>query len=479
MPSRVSAVNCQCCIVGAGPAGLSTALELARRGLSDVVVVDRRDTVGGLSRTATRDGCRYDVGPHRFFTTNREVGALWRETLGSDFLPVKRLTRIYHHGSFFHYPIKAFDALSKLGPFRAAQALASYLRAQTGPVREARSFEDWIVDRFGKVLFEDFFKEYTEKVWGIPCNQIGTEWAAQRIRGLDLLQVMKKALRLGNGVRTKTLVDRFHYPRQGAGQMYEALAERAAEKGVRFLLGCGVERFLVRQDRVCGIEVVDSDDARSVITADHYFNSAPLTHFFTMTDQPVDSEVETAAQSLRYRDHIAVNLVVDSPDVFPDQWLYIHATDVRLARIANYGNFSPAMVGHRPKTALSVEYFAFQHEPFFQMRDADLIGQATQELAQLGLVAPEAVESGWVGRETECYPSYVIGFEPHYERLCRRIDRIGNLTPIGRAGMYKYNNMDHSMLSGLMAARNYLGSGVTRNLWHLNTDTGYQESGTR
>ncbi len=472
--------SCQCCVLGAGPAGLSAAFELVANGIEDVLIIDRHPIVGGLSRTVEKGGALFDIGPHRFFSRNREIRGLWHELLGDDFLPVNRLTRIYYKKKFFKYPIKPFDSLAKIGPAAALAALVSYIRARLGAKEEPKTFEQWIVQHFGRRLFETFFKTYTEKVWGIACNRIGADWASQRIKGLDLIQVAKSAFRIGGGSQAKTLVEQFDYPRKGAGQMYQALAERVLDAGGDIWLKTRVEKFSVADERIKAVIVRDPDGQQVSIKADHYFNSLPLTFFYQAMDGYVDKTVGKSVEALYYRDHITVDMLVDRQKLFPDQWIYIHSQDVKMARIANYTNFSTHMCGGKPKTPISVEYFVFKDEELFQWPDSDIIELATEEIERLGLLNPQAIEQCWVVKETECYPTYYLGFQPYYQAVCRDIERYANLTQMGRAGMFKYNNQDHSMASGLLAARNYVGAeGSPYDLWQINVDAEYHEAGRR
>ncbi len=471
---------CECCILGAGPAGFGTALELVKHGVTDIIIIDRNDIVGGLARTEAFDGVRYDVGPHRFFTKNKEINQLWHETLGADFRPVNRLTRIYYRNKFFNYPIKPFDALSKLGFRESLQAILSFAATQFSRKPQPRTFEDWITQKFGRKLYETFFKTYTEKVWGIPCSQIGAEWAAQRIKGLDIIQVIRNSLSLDKRNSIKTLVDQFDYPILGAGQMYEVMAEKVVSKGARIILGTRINRIHRKGNDITAIDLVNGDGSVTGICAKQYFSSIPLTQFFKMLEPHPSAEVLTAADALYYREHITVNLLVDKDDLFPDQWIYLHSPDVLMARVANYNNFSRAMVQFKPKSALSVEYFVFQHEDLWKKPDEELKGLAVDELVYLGLLERNVVENAWVVRETESYPTYFMGFAEPYNQLKGELNRLENLYPIGRGGMYKYNNQDHSTVAGILAARNYLMlPGAPYNLWDINVDAEYHEGATR
>lgn len=469
--------SCECCILGAGPAGFGAALELVKNGVTDILIVDRNKVVGGLARTERFGGARFDVGPHRFFTKNSEINKLWHDTLGADFRPVDRLTRIYYNNKYFNYPIKGFDVVAKLGPIEAMHAIFSFASARIRKKVEPTNLEEWITQRFGRKLYETFFKTYTEKVWGIPCNRIGAEWAAQRIKGLDIIQVIKKSLFGGSSKKIKTLVEHFDYPLLGAGQMYEVMCDKVASNGVELLLNSRVISFNRQDNVVISIDVIGPNREVTRITANQFFNSIPITHFFKMLNPQEPDPIQQAADALYYREHITVNLLVDGDDVFPEQWIYIHSDDVRMVRVANYNNFSKAMVGINNKTALSVEYFVFQDEELWKESDELLKALAIDELDYLGLVKESAVENAWVVRETESYPVYYIGFQEPYNLLKSRLDHFTNLYPIGRGGMYKYNNQDHSTMSGILAARNYLKlSGTPFNLWDINIDAEYHES---
>jgi protoporphyrinogen oxidase len=468
------------CVLGAGPAGLAAALELTRGGRSDVVVLDRNATPGGLARTERFDGHRFDVGPHRFFTQNREVDALWHEMLGEDFRPVQRLTRIFYDQRFYLYPVSALDALPKLGPVAATRALASYLWAAVArDVDRAETFEQWVAAKFGTRLYESFFKTYTEKVWGIPCSRIGADWAAQRIKGLDLLGVAKNAFGVALGTRPKTLVDEFDYPVLGAGQMYERMAERAAAAGVTFVFDAEVRRVERRDDRIVAVEALTADGPLRV-AADRFVSTLPLTRLLEMLAPAPPADVLAACRALYYRDHITVNLVAERADLFPDQWIYVHDPQVRMARLANYRNFSPRMAATAGVSPISVEYFVFRDDEVWAMDDADLIAMAGDEVVRMGLVPRGALGAGWVVRETDSYPTYYLGYAEPYARVRRAIDGLANLQPAGRGGLYKYNNMDHSLYSGLLAARNLLADPPGRyDVWRINIDAEYHEAAER
>ena len=470
-------ISIECCIMGAGPAGLAAAIELVKSGKTDLMIIDRNSIAGGLSRTEVRDNYRFDVGPHRFFTPNEEINALWHNTLGKDFIPVNRLTRIYYRNKFFNYPIKAGDVLGKLPVTELAHAIFSFGVAKMKSNSNEQTFEDWVSNRFGRKLFNTFFKTYTEKVWGIPCNEIGAEWASQRIKGLDSIQVIKNSFQSSSNNKPKTLVDQFDYPVLGAGQMYETWLEQAVEKGAKASLSTSIKKINVQDNAIKSIECVDENGEEMIIRAQQFISSIPLTHFFYLQDNVADN-IKKSVDALYYREHITVDLLLDGEEYFPDQWIYIHAPDVKMARIANYNNFSKAMVNNEKKTGLSIEYFVFQTDELWKMSDKDIIDLAVDELVRMKLASKEKVLQAWVVRETESYPTYYLGFKEHYELLKNTMDSITNVLPVGRGGMYKYNNQDHSIISGLLAARNYV-QNRNFNLWDINIDAEYHEGAKR
>jgi len=481
MRRTIDSKSFECCIIGAGPAGLGAALELTENGVTDILIIDRNDIVGGLSRTKVYDGVRFDIGPHRFFTRSKEINKLWHNILGNDFISVDRLTRIYFKNNYFNYPIKAIDTLVKLGPIESLQAIISFAAAKVGTKVYPENFEEWITLKFGRKLYETFFKIYTEKVWGIPCNQIDVEWAAQRIKGLDFIQIIKNAIFKNTNKEIKTLVDQFDYPILGAGQMYEAMCDIVVSRGVKIKLGSKVLKFNSKDNQIESIVIINSDGYKEKIYAKQYFSSIPLTHFYKKLSPPETNSIQKAVDKLYYREHITVNLIVNgSNTLFPDQWIYIHSPNVQTARIANYNNFSKAMVGLKDKTALSIEYFVFQQDDLWNETDDTIKALAIDELNYLGLVKKEVVEQSWIVRETESYPVYYMGFQKPYNLVKSRLNQFLNLFPIGRGGLYKYNNQDHSTMSGILAARNYLKPhGPHFNLWNINMEAKYHENGER
>lgn len=480
MTENINSKSYECCIIGAGPAGLGLAYELVKYGVTDILIIDKNKRIGGLARTDILDGNRFDIGPHRFFTKNKEVDQIWHDTLGSDFQPVSRLTRIYYKNKYFNYPIKPADVLIKLGFLNSVNSVLSFLSSQISKRNKPITFEDWIVQKFGRKLYETFFKTYTEKVWGVPCNQIGAEWAAQRIKDLDVFEVLKNALFGDKKKKIKTLVEEFDFPVLGAGQMYETMCDKLVSQGVELMLESKVIRFNRKDNVIKSIDVLKPNGKEININAKQFFSSVPLAHYFRMLNPAESHQILDSAEMLRYRDHITVDLLIGREKVFFDQWIYVHSPDIQIARIANYKNFSKKMVKDQNKTALSVEYFASISDNLWNKTDEFLSAMAINELERMRLIKRGEVEKHWVVRETEAYPIYYLGFQDHYNLLKSRIDQFVNFYSIGRAGMHKYNNQDHSLISGVLAARNYLKlPGSPYVLWDINVDAEYHESAQR
>ncbi|WP_197490774.1 NAD(P)/FAD-dependent oxidoreductase [Planctomyces sp. SH-PL62] len=467
-------------IAGGGPAGLTGAYELARNGRGCVVLEADPRLVGGISRTDEYKGYRFDIGGHRFFSKSQEVNDLWREILGDQFIKRPRLSRIYYDRKFFHYPLKPVDALCKLGVTRSARILLSYLKARLRPIRPERSFEDWVVNRFGRVLFETFFKSYTEKVWGMPTNAISADWAAQRIKGLSLVRAVFGALRGGLGSRDgeviKTLIEEFHYPRLGPGQMWESARDR-----IRTLGGSvDMDRRVVQIDHdgssVTAVVARDAAGRSYRYTGRHFLSTLPVRELIRAMNPAAPEEVRKAAESLGYRDFLSVVLIVDRAETFPDTWIYVHEPDVRVGRIQNFKNWSPDLVPDPTKSSLGLEYFCFEGDELWTMSDADLLELGRREIDAMGLVPANEVIDGCVVRMPKAYPVYDDEYRKHLEVIRGWLSSLDNLELAGRNGMHKYNNQDHSMMTALLAARNILGQG-RYDTWKVNTDAEYHEDG--
>lgn len=462
-------------IIGGGPAGLSAAYEMTKHG-ARVAVTERLDVVGGLSRTLAHDGGLYDIGPHRFFTKNAEVNQLFQDVTADDLVSVKRLTRILYNDRYFNYPLTPLNALFGVGVGKSFAIFASYLQAQVrgrfNP-REPATFEDWVTDRFGARLFETFFKTYTEKVWGIPCSEIGADWAGQRIKGLSLLSAVKNALFKGGSGTIKTLVDEFLYPRWGAGLFYVKLAHHVKKRGSAVHLGRQVVRINREDFRVRSIVVRNAAGDEEEIEGAHFLSSAPLTETVQMMDPAAPEDVLKACRSLRYRDHLGVHLKFDGSP-FPDNWIYVHDKRVRMARISNYLNFSRDMSSNPKHSPMTVEYFCFKSDDLWGKSDEELVALAGRELEQARVAPANKVLSGFVVRSEKAYPVIQIGYQEHIDIIKAWLDRFENFLPIGRAGMFKYNNQDHAIATGLLAGRTVLGMGQY-DPWLVNIDAEYHE----
>jgi protoporphyrinogen oxidase len=464
-------------VIGAGPAGLTAAFEAQRQGW-DVTVVEKDPRyVGGISRTVEHEGYRFDIGGHRFFSKNDEITRWWKERLPDDFIQVKRMSRIFYRGRYFDYPLKPWNALSNLGFFTSLACVFSYGWARLFPRRPERSFEDWVSNRFGRRLFNIFFKTYTEKVWGIPTHQLSADWAAQRIKGLSLSKAIINAFRGSGGsggAVIKTLIDTFDYPRLGPGQMWEKTAADVQAGGGRLLLGTHAVRIHHAGGRVTGVDVAGSDGAVRTLPADQFIVSMPLRETVQAFDPPLPAPVQEAARGLAYRDFLTVALVVEGENPFPDNWIYIHEPDVKLGRIQNFKNWSEALIGRPGTTCLGLEYFCFAGDELWAQPDDALIELGRRELAQLGLARPEQIREGTVVRMEKAYPVYDPGYQERVDTIRTALAATAsNLQIVGRNGMHKYNNQDHSMLTAILAARNL--DGARYNLWGVNTDAEYHE----
>ena len=463
-------------IIGGGPAGLTAAHELCKAGLRPVVL-ERGETVGGLARTVVHKGFRFDIGGHRFYTKSETAASIWREVLPArDFPRRKRLSRIHYKGRFFHYPLRASSMLFRLGLVEGCLILLSYLRARLRPSKDERTFEEWVTNRFGRRLYRAFFKTYTEKVWGIPCDEINADWAAQRIRGLSLAVAVRDIFRRRatneSGAVVKTLIDEFRYPRLGPGMMWETMAELVRERGGLVRLGASVSRINMRGRRVESVEV-ETEGRGEIVCGTDFISSMPMRELVGKLAPAPPAHVTAAAERLRYRDFLTVVLVVKRRDLFPDNWIYIHDPGVRLGRVQNFKNWSADMVPDASKTCLGLEYFCFEGDGLWAMRDEELIELGKRELEHLGLARAEEVEDGTVLRVPKAYPVYDSTYRESLETLRDFFAAVPNLQLVGRNGMHRYNNQDHSMMTAVLAVRNILGE--SHDLWQVNTDDAYNE----
>lgn len=469
-------------IIGAGPAGLTAAYLLSKRGIPAVVLEADPQYVGGISRTATYKDFHFDIGGHRFFSKSKEVEDLWTEILPDDMLVRPRSSRILYRGKFFSYPLKGREALMKLGIVESARCMASYFWARLFPVRPARNFEDWVSNRFGKRLFGIFFKTYTEKVWGMNCRDISADWAAQRIKGLSLMTAVKNALfpQREGGPRSgivKTLINSFRYPRRGPGMLWERCVELIEKMGGEVRKGQRVTSADFADGRWT-VHLADATGEKTTIAAAHVISSAPLRELVHMVRPGVSEAALHAADQLKYRDFITVAVILKERDAFSDNWIYIHDPSVMVGRVQNFKSWSPEMVPDQSLTCYGLEYFCFEHTGLWVKSDEELQDLASRELVQLGLAQREDIVDATVVRQRKAYPVYDDAYARHITTIRLEMEaRFPTLHLIGRNGMHKYNNQDHSMMTAMLCVENIAAGHRRYDLWEVNEDAEYHEGG--
>lgn len=446
------------CIIGAGPAGLSTAYVLSDNGVG-TLVLEMSGKIGGISQTIVRDGFRFDLGGHRFFTKDEEIEDFFREVLGDEIIWVNRSSKIYYLDKYFDYPLTPTNALLGMGVGTTAKCLADYGAVKVRNIfrkPEIISLEDWVSNEFGRQLFRLFFKNYTEKVWGIDCNRICAEWAAQRIKGLSLRVAIKDAIMPSKNGNVATLIDKFMYPRLGIGRLSERMAEKVEKQGQEVRMHSRVTAVNHEDGLIRSVDV-DGEEGEYTVAVEHLCSSMPLTELVLAMRPHAPEEVVEAAKSLRYRDLVTVNVMVDKPQVTDQTWIYIHDPSIRLGRIHEPKNWSPAMAPP-DKSSIVAEFFCFRDGDIWNMDDSDLVELTVRELDErLGFIKADEVIDAFVVRIPKAYPMYELGYEEPLEAIKRYIGSFANLQIVGRYGTYKYNNMDHSMKTGILAARNILG----------------------
>ena len=474
-------------VIGAGPAGLTASYLLTKQGISTTVIEADPVYVGGISRTANYKDFKFDIGGHRFFSKSKEVVDLWNEILPQDFIDRPRLSRIYYNGRYFSYPLKAFEAFNNLGPVESALCVLSYMYKRAFPHEKPENFHEWVANQFGERLFSIFFKTYTEKVWGMPCDEISADWAAQRIKGLDLYSAMANALRNSiapnaggatkNGEVIKTLIDSFRYPRQGPGMMWDAAAAKTKEQGGQVHMGQMLDTLAWDDAAKLWTATSKTEDGSvCTYTAHHVISSAPITELIASLD--VSQTATAAAGRLRYRDFLTVALVVEKPDLFPDNWIYIHEPSVKVGRIQNFRSWSPEMVPNPEQSCLGLEYFCFEGDGLWSSSDGDLIALAKKELALIGLADEQEIIDGCVVRQKKAYPVYDDGYKENVETIRAELDeKYPTLHLVGRNGMHKYNNQDHAMMTAMLTVKNIAAGEKAYDIWNVNEDAEYHESG--
>ena len=463
-------------VIGAGPAGLTAALELSRKGSRCTVLEKDDHSVGGLARTVEYKGFRFDIGGHRFFTKSQEIENLWHQILADeDFIKVNRKSRIYYKGKFYDYPLKPVNALVNLGLVESTLCCASYLYRLLHPREPERSFQDWVVNRFGDRLFSIFFQSYTEKVWGMKCSEISSDWAAQRIKGLSLAKAIVNAVsNRQTPSPVRTLTGDFYYPRLGPGMMWERTRGLVESLGGRVILDRRVTCIEVKGPQSFKVSCKTSAEKVYEYEASGVINTMALRDFIRALQPPPPKAILTAANRLRYRDFLTVALVVRKSDCFPDNWIYVHDPSVKVARIQNYKNWSREMVRDPNISVLGLEYFCSQHCHLWNMSNEDLLALARKEIEDLELAEAESVIDGKVVRVKKAYPVYDQSYRGYVTEIREWLKEHANLWTIGRNGMHRYNNQDHSMMTGILAARNILGLG-SEDPWMVGQDAEYIE----
>jgi len=470
-------------IIGAGPAGLTAAYELSKQNAPVVVLESDPQYVGGISRTVNYKGFRFDIGGHRFFSKSREVEDFWTEVDGQDMLDRPRSSRICYRGQFYTYPLKPFEALAKLGLIESLLCVLSFLAARIRPTRNPKTFQDWVSNQFGKRLFRIFFKTYTEKVWGMSCNEISADWAAQRIKGLSLGSAIKHAV-FGNRKSkerkrvVKTLVDTFRYPRQGPGMMWEACAEKIRKLGGVVMLGRKVSGC--RFDSAGNLWIVNTRNAHGdweEYRAEHLVSSMPVRELVAQIEPQLPEAALHAARSLRYRDFLTVGLIVNDRGRFTDNWIYIHDPSVQVGRVQNYKSWSAEMVPDASYSSYGLEYFCFEGDGLWTTSDHELIELAKREIQKVNLAASSDVVDGCVIRQPKAYPVYDDAYQQHVTTIRKALDaNCPTLHLVGRNGMHKYNNQDHAMMTAMLTAKNILAGERKYDVWAVNQDAEYHEA---
>ncbi len=463
-------------IIGAGPAGLTAAYQFGKKGVTSTVV-ESDHVVGGISRTVEDNGWKFDIGGHRFFTKVKAVDDLWHEILPADeFLSRPRMSRIFYRGNLYDYPLRAMDALKKLGLIEAIRCVISYVHVQIRPPKDLTTFEGWTASKFGYRLYGIFFKTYTEKVWGVPANEIQADWAAQRIKNLNLFNaVVNSLMPKRNQKNITSLIEEFQYPKFGPGLMWQRCQQKVEAFGSSVKFGQRVTKIKHVDGKATVVVTSTKDGKQEELPCTSVISSMPLPHLLIAMDPPPPQAVLDAAKGLKFRDFLTVALVVPESRSFPDNWIYIHDPGVMVGRVQNFGSWSPFMV-KEGRTCLGLEYFVTEGDELWTADDASLIKRGTDEMIKLKLLQPGDVQEGYVFRMPKAYPMYDATYKQNVETMRAWLAaHAANVFPVGRNGMHKYNNQDHSMFTAMLSVENIV-DGATHDVWSVNVEEEYHET---
>ena len=464
-------------IIGGGPSGLAAAHELSTNNY-EVTIYEKANIVGGLARTIEYKNCKYDIGPHRFYTLNKEVNNFYKNILGKDSINVKRLTRIFYDKKYFYYPLSPFNTLFNLGFIKALKILFSYFFSKIKSINRSykiSNFEDWVILNFGSELYKTFFKSYTEKVWGIECKYISKDWAAQRIKNISFFNVFFDSIikKLTNK-KVKSLVDSFQYPKHGAGFFYKKLSNIIIENGGKIELSSELTKINHSNNKIKNI-IIKTDNKELKIESDTYIFSNPFTEIVEKLNPKPPQIILESCSKLKYRHHIGVKLEIHG-SIFQDNWIYVHDPRVKMARVSNYKNFSPYMSNSTNKNPVTVEYFCFENDKIWKLNDQEIISFAISELKLSGIINDNnSIENSFIVRSLNAYPVIAKDYEKHVLVVKNYLNHFSNLYPIGRSGMFKYNNQDHAIATGMYMARNLIDENFDIDIWNINSEGVYVE----
>ncbi len=462
-------------IAGAGLAGIGCAYALSKAGKPSLVI--EKDAVpGGLSKTINFHGFLFDIGGHRFISKSEEVNGLWQGFMGDDLLRVKRSSRIYYRGKYFQYPLSFINTLWNLGMLESFFCFLSYIKSKLFKLTDEDTFENWVINRFGERLYKIFFKAYTEKVWAISCQNISSDWAKQRMRGLSFRAAAREVFWGAKNNGPKSLAKEFLYPKTGPGEFIRRLKDSVAAMGGEFVFNKTLTSINHEGGKVLSIKINDTlNNGIEELPVDYLFSSIPLPLFIESLNPAPPQEILDCARNLRFRSFLVVNIILDKKNIFPDQWIYVHSAEVKIGRVQNYKNWSSGMMADQTKTSLGIEYFCSEKDMLWKLDDEGLVSFAVKELGKLGIDVENYLVDGFVVRYPNAYPIYSLDYKLHLEKIRKYLDGFVNFQTMGRGGLFRYDNSDHALLTGFNAANNYLGLD-TQDIWEIDCDKDYLES---